>query len=95
MNAVRKPAVAGLFYPADPETLHGEVRALLHAVPAGGAAPTDKVTTASNAASRHTSPRRTFVSLSLVHSAGVVRGSGTAPAPTADPPVHRPPRRRP
>ena len=39
MNAVRKPAVAGLFYPADPEILHGEVRALLHAVAPGGAAP--------------------------------------------------------
>ena len=39
MSAVRKPAVAGVFYTADPATLHGEVRAFLRAVPPGGDIP--------------------------------------------------------
>lgn len=39
MRAVRKPAVAGVFYPADPESLHEEVRAFLSAVPQGGEIP--------------------------------------------------------
>lgn len=33
MNAVRQPAVAGTFYPADPALLQSELRALLSAVP--------------------------------------------------------------
>ena len=39
MNTVRKPAVAGYFYPADPALLREEVGALLSAAPQAGPAP--------------------------------------------------------
>jgi AmmeMemoRadiSam system protein B len=39
MPAIREPAVAGLFYPADPAELHNAVQALLSSVSAEGPAP--------------------------------------------------------
>jgi len=39
MDTIRPPAVAGMFYPADPETLKREIDAYIHAAPSESPAP--------------------------------------------------------